>query len=62
MVEAENDQTILIEKQVLPKAFLYDSENIIKTLSIQVPNNHRHLTIDEIRTYILECVFKTSDS
>ena len=58
LIEAEDDQTFLIEKQVLRKTFLYDSANIIKTLSFQVPDNCRHLTVDEIRTYILEVYLK----
>lgn len=58
VIDAEEDQNILRDKQMLRKTFLYDAANIIKTLPLQVPTNCRHLTVEEIRTFILEVYIK----
>ncbi|WP_179998905.1 hypothetical protein [Acinetobacter sp. YH12239] len=57
-IETEEDQSFLRDKQLLRKTFLYDAANIIKTLDLNVPDNCRHLTAEEIRTFILEVHIK----
>lgn len=57
-VETQDSQQLLREKRNLLTSFLYDAANIIKILNLEVPENCRHLTQDEIRTYILEVYIK----
>ena len=58
VIDAEEDQNILRDKQLLRKTFLYDAANIIKTLELQLPANCRHLSVEEIRTFVLEIYLK----
>lgn len=54
----EDDQNFLQDKQLLRKTFLYDAAHIIQKLDFIIPQNCRHLTIDEVRTFILEIYIK----
>lgn len=57
-IDTEDDQNFIRDKQLLRKTFLYDAANIIKTITLVVPPNCRHLTVEEIRTFILEIYIK----
>ena len=46
-------------QQLIKKAFLYDAALIIRDLDFTVSENHRHLDIDQVRTFIFEVFMKS---
>lgn len=46
-------------QQLIKKAFLYDAALIIRDLDFTVSENHRHLDIEQVRTFIFEIFMKS---
>jgi len=46
-------------QQLIKKAFLYDAALIIRDLDFSVSENHRHLDIEQVRTFIFEIFMKS---
>lgn len=46
-------------QQLIKKAFLYDATLIIRDLDFSVSENHRHLDIEQVRTFIFEIFMKS---
>ena len=46
-------------QQLIKKAFLYDAALIIRDLYFTVSENHRHLDIEQVRTFIFEIFMKS---
>ena len=46
-------------RQLIKKAFLYDAALIIRDLDFTVSENHRHLDIEQVRTFIFEIFMKS---
>lgn len=46
-------------QQLIKKAFLYDAALIIRDIDFTVSENHRHLDIEQVRTFIFEIFMKS---
>lgn len=46
-------------QQLIKQAFLYDATLIIRELNFSISQNHRHLDIDKVRTFIFEVFMKS---
>lgn len=54
-----NNQKDIQAQQLIKKAFLYDAALIIRELDFSVSKNHRHLNIEQVRTFIFEVFMKS---
>ena len=57
-IDLDNPKDIQTQ-QLIKKAFLYDAALIIRELNFSVSENHRHLDIEQIRTFIFEVFMKS---
>ncbi|MFH7767489.1 hypothetical protein [Acinetobacter sp. BSP-28] len=54
-----DNQNDIQAQQLIKKAFLYDAALIIQNLDFSVSENHRHLDIEQVRTFIFEVFMKS---
>lgn len=57
-IDLDNPKDIQAQ-QLIKKAFLYDTALIIRELNFSVSENHRHLNIEQVRTFIFEVFMKS---
>jgi hypothetical protein len=57
-IDLDNPKDIQAQ-QLIKKAFLYDTALIIRELNFYVSENHRHLNIEQVRTFIFEVFMKS---
>lgn len=57
-IDLDNQKDIQAQ-QLVKKAFLYDAALIIRDLDFTVSENHRHLDIEQVRTFIFEVFMKS---
>ncbi|MFD1437829.1 hypothetical protein [Acinetobacter terrae] len=57
-IDLDNPKDIQAQ-QLIKKAFLYDAALIIRELNFSVSENHRHLNIEQVRTFIFEVFMKS---
>ena len=57
-IDLDNPKDIQAQ-QLIKKAFLYDTAFIIRELNFSVSENHRHLNIEQVRTFIFEVFMKS---
>ncbi|NNH01783.1 hypothetical protein [Acinetobacter sp. ANC 5414] len=57
-IDLDNPKDIQAQ-QLIKKAFLYDAALIIRELNFSVSENHRHLDIEQVRTFIFEVFMKS---
>jgi len=57
-IDLEHPADIQAQQQI-KKAFLYDAALIIRDLDFTVSENHRHLDIEQVRTFIFEIFMKS---
>lgn len=57
-IDLEHSADIQVQ-QLIKKAFLYDAALIIRDLYFTVSENHRHLDIEQVRTFIFEIFMKS---
>ncbi len=57
-IELDDHSEIHKEKHALRTAFLYDAATIIKTLNFTLPATVRQLTVEQVRSFILEVYLK----
>lgn len=57
-IDLDNPKDIQAQ-QLIKKTFLYDTALIIRELNFSVSENHRHLNIEQVRTFIFEVFMKS---